>query len=201
MDFIGNNGDIVLFRKFTNFRQVFGFPNFTNRIMGIAENHQVRLRVRKFLFQISKVNGIFAILIDELILDDIATTVRNAVIEVVVNRRLNDDIFARSGKSLNQRENRRHHTCGKNQIFLLHFQMMPSPPPIDVGVIPSVRNIRIPENTMIQTVFECIQNFGSRPKIHIRHPHGEHILGDIPLYRIRIPPVDYGIEIVFRLQH
>jgi hypothetical protein len=49
---------------------------------------------------------------------------------------------------------------------------------------------------MIQAAFERIQNFGGSPEIHIRHPHREHVFGDIPLYRIVISTVNDGIEII-----
>ena len=101
------------------------------------------------MFQIRKIDGVSPVLIQKFIFDNITIAIFDAVVEVIVDWRLDDDVFARSGKPLDYGENRRHHARRKRQVFLFHFQAMTFFPPIDVGIVPGVGNIRIPENAMI----------------------------------------------------
>ena len=57
------------------------------------------------MFQIRKIDGVSPVLIQKFIFDNVTIAIFDAVVEVVVDRRLDDDVFARGGKPLDNGEN------------------------------------------------------------------------------------------------
>ena len=75
VDLVGDHRDSAPSRYLADARERLFIPYLSDRVVRVAEDHQIRLRVGKFLFEIVKVHPVLAVLKNERILDDAASVV------------------------------------------------------------------------------------------------------------------------------
>ena len=108
MNFVRDQEDLVLGAKFRNPLDFFLAPGVTDWVVRVAEDHHPDRRSRQFFFQISPVDRVLAIFIDQVAGNYPAAIALNDRVKHVVDGLLDQNLVARAGELPDHGRNRWH---------------------------------------------------------------------------------------------
>ena len=196
MNFIGKNQHMVLLAQGADPGELLPAPDFSGRVLRIAEDHHGGQRIGKLFFQVLKVHLILSVPVDERILEHPAPVVDDGIDEGVVNRRLDDDLLRGSGEFPHCGGQGGNDPGGEDQLFIADLQAVVLSPPVPVGVEQFVRKDAVAENPVGSPLLNRPADAGCGGEIHIRHPHGQFIFRNVPFQGTGSAPVDNFIKTV-----
>ena len=136
VDFIGNDNYAIFFRQAGHSGQRIGIPLDSGRIMRIAKNHHARLLIAEYALEPFKVHTITgaSLLITiffKRIVDHSPSITFGDYAEGMIDRRLDDNAIARSGKEVKSISYATHHSRHKGQFLPAHSQAVATLQPVD----------------------------------------------------------------------
>ena len=187
----------MMFRaQSTNSFQCCFVPDLSNRIVRITENHQRCLRICELLFQVFEINVICISVEYKRTFQHLSAIIQNRVKEYIIHWCLHQYLFGWCCQLPHNRRDCRYNTGTKHQPVLLHCEIMSDLPPVDIRLIPCIRNLCIAETTMLRTLANCFHNCRRCLEIHIRYPHRKLAFCHVPFHGIRIGTIYYFIKII-----
>ena len=190
---------MMLCAQFSDMRQSLFIPDLTYRIVRIAQNHERSLRIGKLLLQICIINMIFMIFIYKWAFQYITSVIQNRIIERIVYRRHDQHIFSRCSQLTYRAGDCRDNTCTEHDPVILYLYVMSISPPVDIGIVPFLRNICIAIHSMLQPLSHGIHDLRCSLEIHISHPHGQFSWLYLPFNGISAPSVYNTVKIILHV--
>ena len=177
--------------------QGFPIPDFSDGVVGIAQQHQRRLGICQLPLQVLKIDPVRPSVVNKSTLQGLAAVIQDGIEKNVVHRRHQKHLFRRRGELSHHTGNGRHHPGTENQPLRLHGEAVAIPPPADIGLIPFLRHDGIAKNPMLRSGPDSLPNTRGSLEIHIGNPHGKLTLCHIPLQRAGVPSVHQTVKIPF----
>ena len=196
VDLVTDDSDPIPGAQFGQPCQFLLRPDPSTRVLGVAEQQQRRLGVGQLLLQVFPVDGISLFGQLQRTFQRNTPVVPDRVEEDVVDRCHHHHFLGRGRQFPDQRGDGGNHPGGEDQPILLNGQTVAALPPPHIGVIPLVRDNRVPENPVLHALGERLLDFRSGLEVHVRHPHGQLPLAHVPFVRVGMPAVDDLVEVV-----
>ena len=167
--------------------------------MGIAQEDQLGLRVRRLAFQIFEVHAVGAAFVDERIGERLTAGTLQHGEETVVNGRLKDYLVARFGQGLQDDRKGGNDARSREDPLVFDAESVPFAEPPFHGFEIGVGDLRIAENAVAEPSFQGVEYGRGRAEIHVGYPHRQHpfVCGQIPFDGVGTPSRNNLIEIVF----
>ena len=143
-----------------------------------------------------EVDAVFSVPVAERKLHNVPAVVPYNIKKHVIHRCHDKHVLGRSGQLPDTAGNYRDNSGAENKLALFVLDPVSFLPPVDICAVPFIGNSRIPENPVPGTLYYRFCDLWRSPEVHIRHPHRQLSLANIPLKRIRPRPVDDLIKIV-----
>ena len=157
-------------------------PHAAARVVRAAEDGDVDVVFFEFFIHVLKIHAPNAVLVAEKrAVDDFKAVVFKAARKADISGAVHEHGVARRGKSRQRRND-----AAQYAVFIADMrtgQSLDTVPvflPADNRVKICVRRRKIAERRMFRARDDRVLDFGQRRKIHVRHPHGDHIK---PLFR------------------
>ena len=196
MNLIGENKYIMLPAQAADPGKVFPAPDFSDRVLRVAEEQHGDLRIGKLLLQVTEIHFILPVPVDERILQYLPAVAVDAADKMVIYRRLDDDLLTGDGEFPDCCGQGGDYPGGKGQLFIADFQAVVLSPPVPVSVVQLIRNDAVAKNTVGGTLLNGPADAGRGREVHIRHPHGQLIFRQVPFQRTGSGPVGDLIKTV-----
>ena len=179
--------------------KLFGGPGPARRVVGIAQEDQLGLRVRRLALQIFEVHAVGAAFVDERIGERLTAGTLQYGEETVVNGRLKDYLVARFGQGLQDDRKGGNDARGREDPLVFDAESVSFAEPPFHGFEIGVGYLRIAENAVAEPSFQGVEYGRGRAEIHVGHPHRQHpfVCGQIPFDGVGTPSRNNLIEIVF----
>ena len=201
MDFVTNDGDIVLSADFRIGMQLLFRPHTAHGVVGGAEDSRFYLVGFNFFFQIDKINFIMAVFKNKGTVNEFPVILRDSGMKRMVNGLIDEDGVIFFCQSLYG------DVDGGNDAGSFYEPFRADIPVemffLPAGERPEIRNacVGVPVNTMLHAVTKRIGDAVRHFKIHVGDPKGECIFrdavfsGEIVFKAGRVFSVDDGIKI------
>ena len=115
---------------------------------------------------------------------------------MIINRCHDENILRRCRQFAHNGRKGWQDSCRKKQPVLFDRKAMASAPPVDISIIPLLRQIGIAKHSMIQAFLQSLADLRCCRKVHICDPHRQFIFFYIPFITIGISSVYHLIKIV-----
>ena len=171
--------------------------NPAGRIVRIAEQEHLYLRVGSTPLEVLKVNGVGAVGIDQLVVFHDTSVVPYRRKKAVVHRCLHKHLVAGRGHRLYHRRHGGHHSAGIYHPLAPHAPSVPAAEPVDYGLVIRVRHMLITEHAVVNPLAQSLCHTRRSAEIHVRNPHRQHAvhLSAVPLQAISAPAVNNLVKI------
>lgn len=183
---------------FSDAPQFFGCPDAPCGVVGVAEQHQLHVRIGCCVFQRFEINGVGVVAANQLTFGGFTTAVGDRDEEMVVDGCLHQHFVAQPGQCPENGRQGRDHAGHRMYPFALRRPAVaPGKPPRDCRIV-AFRDLRIAENTVLDPAAKRLDDSRCRPEIHICHPHRQYVRCGlfVPFHGVCAPPRDQLIEIV-----
>ena len=150
-------------------------PDMAQGVVGGAQQEQVRLL--QFLLKVCPVNGPLAVLLHELILQNLAVPCLGHIIELGVHRRLNQDAATLRGEQLHAGGQGLHHAQAEAHEGLVDIPAVAALLPAPNGLKIAVRPGGIAPDALLGPGLQGVDDGLGGLEVHVRDPQGDHIVG------------------------
>jgi len=175
MYFIGDNEYIVFGTNLGQLDQCVFFPDDTAWIMRVAKDQDFAMLIddRFKILEIHLVNVVYCF---ERVVDNLTVHVFRNDAERMVDRWLDNYFVTRFGEALQNETDSLYDAGNITKPFALDFPVMFIMYPLDDTVIIGIRIECVPENLMLQTLLDCVDNKVWCPEIHVGYPKWNKVL-------------------------
>ena len=170
VDFVGNDDDTVALADFSQLHQGFPVPEEADGVVRIAQDQGLRLRVEQLL-QPLEIHPVAAVLEKERVVHGHPAEALDIQAEMVIHRRLDDDLVARLRKGEIGLVDGRDDAGGIADQLLVRRVAMGLPLPGGDGLHERFRRGRIAQDIPVQPLLQRRADIRVRPEIHVGDPH------------------------------
>ena len=201
MDFVGQNQHVVFDTQLADAGQLFPREYPSGRVVGIG--HQKDFGLCEFAIEVFEVDLVMIPDQPNRIVEHGAVVEAGLAGKGMVNRRLDHHAVAGLGEGSEGQHQTGHDSRYELQPGWIDFPAIPTIHPLDDRLPIGVAAVGIAQDRVLQAAGDGFQNRWRRGKIHIGHPHGNHIttaenaLTEIVFFTKSALSGDHCIEIVF----
>ena len=170
VDLVREDEDPVPLADFSQLRQGFPVPEEADGIVRIAQDQGLRLRVEQF-FQPLEIHPVAAVLENKRVVHGHPAKPLDVQAEMVIDRRLDDDLVARLGKGEIGLVDGRDDAGGIADPLLVRRVAMGLPLPSGDRLHERFRRGRIAQDIPVQPLLQRRADIRVRPEIHVGDPH------------------------------
>ena len=174
VDLVGDHQHVMLQAQFHHPAQLLFRPDMAQGVVGGAQQEQVRLL--QFLLKVCPVNGPLAVLLHELILQNLAVPCLGHIIELGVHRRLNQDAATLRGEQLHAGGQGLHHAQAEAHEGLVDIPAVAALLPAPNGLKIAVRPGGIAPDALLGPGLQGVDDGLGGLEVHVRDPQGDHVL-------------------------
>ena len=198
MHFVREHHNAVAAADVSDLREFFSRKDLAGRVMRVAEEEKLALRIRGPAFKILKINFPFSIAENERIIGRGAAVLLRDGSERRINRRLHQDFVTRFAERLHS--DRKGRAGGRHKVHhaLLKIPVIADVAPADSGTLERpFLHVRIAVDPMLSEAFHFIHDRLRAAEIRVRDPHRKDVSRILePLRAVRSAAVNNLIKVM-----
>ena len=197
--FVRQDEHSVLQADVAHTAQFVSSPRTSGRVMGVAQQEELDLRVGGTPLEVVKINCISAVGVNQLVVFHHTAVVPYGRKEAVVNRRLHKHLVTGNGHRLDDSRHGRHHSGSIYHPLAPHAPAVAAVKPVDYGLVIRVGNMLVTEHSVVNPPAQSLNNTRRSAEIHVRNPHWQSAfhLSAVPLLAVSAAAVYNLVEIKF----
>ncbi|SCI17062.1 Uncharacterised protein [uncultured Ruminococcus sp.] len=177
VNFVADNPEVILFYDGRDAPELLFRPDAARRVVRIAPDDQLHVRVGGLRLEVVEVDGKFARIVHQGRAYVSPIGVFGGVLEKAVRRRYHEDFFRVLDEVFDELVQGRNDARRKDELFLgegpaVHL-LAPAGKDVVVGV---VAQQGIAENAAVDAVFHGLADFRRRGEFHVGHPHADEFV-------------------------
>ena len=215
VDLVGDDEDAVLFTDFGNSADFLGGPDTAHGVMGVAEDQQGGVGIGGLLLQQIPVDGVVAVVVDQMAADNLVAPLGDILGEMAVDRVHDDDALAGLCVHMGHMGQGAEGAVGVDDLIGLNLPVVAvGKPAAQSGEVPGVGNVHgVAVHLMVGNPVHGPDDGLGRLQVHVGGHHGDGVLiqagavhtegggqvgqlGQGPLHGVGTPAVNDGIKIV-----